>query len=552
MRKMWFILLISTLFSLLHAQTSPKAMIIFDASGSMWGQIDGKAKISIAKDTFKEVLSTIDPSIELGLTLYGHRFKGDCNDIETLIPISKGNAEAVTKAIMQIKPKGKTPISRTLTQVAEAMKYQEEKSTMILISDGKESCDPNPCATAKSLKEKGIDLVVHVVGFDVDQTTAKELSCIANATGGEYLTAKNASSLHQAMQTLTKKVEAPKPTPKPLPYNLEISASEKEGGKWVEAYHRIYAMVDGVKEKSLGSVKSKKRDTGTKTLPTGNYLLQSSYNQFTIETPFTIKPQEKTTLHIIMGQTGEVEVSASEKEGGKWVEAYHRIYAMVDGVKEKSLGSVKSKKKDAGTKTLPTGDYLLQSSYNQFTIETLFSIKPQEKTTLHIIMGQTGEVEVSASEKEGGKWVEAYHRIYSTIDGVKEKSLGSVKSKKKDAGTKTLPIGDYLLQSSYNQFTIETPFTIKPQEKTTLHILFGEFTLQSQCTSNSSKKITYEIYASTGQLLFDGKMACGESLALPLKEGSYTLEANYEEQSITKKIDTLESKSVTLEFSQNL
>jgi len=43
-----------------------------------------------------------------------------------------------------------------------------------------------------------------------------------------------------------------------------------------------------------------------------------------------------TSLHIVMGETGKVEISATEKEGGKWIKAYHRIYKVVDGEAEDS------------------------------------------------------------------------------------------------------------------------------------------------------------------------------------------------------------------------
>jgi Ca-activated chloride channel family protein len=69
-----------------NSQEEPrgKSIIVLDASGSMWGQINGEAKIDIAKRVVSDLLSTLDPSLELGLVAYGHRRKGDCTDIESL------------------------------------------------------------------------------------------------------------------------------------------------------------------------------------------------------------------------------------------------------------------------------------------------------------------------------------------------------------------------------------------------------------------------------------------------------------------------------------
>ena len=151
-----FVLVFATLFTSVMAEDTPRAVIIFDASGSMWGQIKGVSKIEIARDALKNVVKEWNPDVELGLTVYGHRSKGDCNDIETIIPVGKIDKNRVIKTVMSIKPKGKTPISRSMRKVADEIKYTEEKATIILISDGKETCDPDPCGTAKELEKEGI------------------------------------------------------------------------------------------------------------------------------------------------------------------------------------------------------------------------------------------------------------------------------------------------------------------------------------------------------------------------------------------------------------
>ncbi len=51
-----FVLVFATLFTNGFAEDNPRAVIIFDASGSMWGQINGKAKIEIARDALKNVV----------------------------------------------------------------------------------------------------------------------------------------------------------------------------------------------------------------------------------------------------------------------------------------------------------------------------------------------------------------------------------------------------------------------------------------------------------------------------------------------------------------
>ncbi len=535
MRKilLGIVLVFMALFTNAVAEDNPRAVIIFDASGSMWGQINGVTKIEIARDALKNVVKEWNPNVELGLTVYGHRTKGDCDDIETVIPVGKIDKDKFISTVMEIKPKGKTPISRSLKKVAEEIKYTEEKATIILISDGKETCDPDPCGTAKELEKQGIDFVTHVIGFNVDKKTDKQLECIASATGGEYFSAKNAVALNEAMKVIAKKVEVvePKPEPKPvvkkLKNNLEISASEKEGGKWIEVYHRIYKIVDGEAEESqVTGVSSRKKKIGEAKLDAGKYTAHSTYNEFKKDTPFEIKEGEVTKINIVMGQTGEIEISASEKEGGKWIDAYHRIYKVIDGVKDDSQTTgVSSRKKSAGKDQIAIGKYIVKSEYNEFEQETPFEVKAGETTKVHVVMGQTGEIEISASEKEGGKWIQAYHRIYKVIDGVRDDSTTkSFSSRKKKTGKAQIAVGKYIVKSEYNEFNKEIPIEIKAGETTKIHVVFGQFFIGAKC-SNGGAKVNYEIYASNGQLVYEKKIGCSDTLKVTLDDRDYTVEA---------------------------
>jgi len=184
----------------LSAQAADKAIIVFDASGSMWGQVDGKPKISIAKKTLGNVVNNWNKDIELGLLAYGHRRKGDCSDIQTLVPVGKLTNKEVIKQVNKISPKGKTPISASIKKAANELKFTEDTATVILISDGKETCQADPCKTAAELEKLGVNFTAHVIGFDVDKETRKQLKCIADNTGGLYFSADNAKELNEALQ----------------------------------------------------------------------------------------------------------------------------------------------------------------------------------------------------------------------------------------------------------------------------------------------------------------------------------------------------------------
>jgi len=514
-----------------------QAVIIFDASGSMWGQIDGVNKITIAKDALKSVVNEWNPNVELGLTAYGHRKKGDCNDIESLIPVGKVDKSKIISMVKKIQPKGKTPIARSLKKVANELKFTEEKATIILISDGKESCDSDPCSVAKELEKKGIDFVTHVIGFNVDKKTDKQLECIADATGGEYFSAKNATALNDAMKKIVKKVEVvapPKPKVKKLDHNIEVTASETEGGKWISANYSIFEYEDGKRGDHVANCWSDKKKKCSEQIPVGKYILKSTYNDFKKLTPFEIKAGKTTKVHVVMGETGIVETSASEKEGGKWIDASHYVFTDDDGKLGERVVGAGSRKKKVGHEQIPVGKYILKSTYNDFKKLTPFEIKAGKTTKVHVVMGETGIVETSASEKEGGKWIDASHYVFTDDDGKLGERVVGAGSRKKKAGHEQIPVGKYILKSTYNDFKKLTPFEIKAGKTTKIHVVFEQFIIETKCKDMSSR-VNYEVYAPNGQMVYDAKKECSKPIKIILDRGDYTVEAKVGSDKLEKK-----------------
>ncbi len=200
MRFLTSCILASTLCTAATAQDQPNTILVMDGSGSMWGQIDEVAKITIARDVVAGLLADFPAEQGLGLTVYGHRERGNCSDIETIVAPAPGTAGSIVDAVNGIKPLGRTPMTDAVIAAAEALRYTENAATVILVSDGVETCNPDPCAAARALEEAGINFTAHVVGFDVsDPEALAQMQCIAEETGGQFLTASNATELDLAM-----------------------------------------------------------------------------------------------------------------------------------------------------------------------------------------------------------------------------------------------------------------------------------------------------------------------------------------------------------------
>ncbi|MCK5544857.1 MAG: VWA domain-containing protein, partial [Desulfobulbaceae bacterium] len=188
-----------------ESATLGNLMFILDASGSMWGQVEGTAKIVIAKEVLTDLIQGLPDDTVVGLVAYGHRRKGDCDDVEELIALGPLNKQAMIAQVQDLNPKGKTPISRSVRLTAERIKHLEDETTIILVSDGKETCDPDPCGLVKDLKASGIKFIMHVIGFDVTEEEKQELECMAREGGGKYFTAGNASQFSAAASEVVKK-----------------------------------------------------------------------------------------------------------------------------------------------------------------------------------------------------------------------------------------------------------------------------------------------------------------------------------------------------------
>jgi hypothetical protein len=201
-------------------------LLILDCSGSMWGRVEGKAKIAIAKQVTQELIKEVPGNVQLGLMAYGHRKKGDCKDIQMIGQLG-ASKDDLAGAVKQLNAKGKTPIADSLLKAGEILATREGETALVLVSDGLETCGGDPCKVAGELKSKGLKVVIHVVGFDVSQKEAAQLKCIASAGGGQYFQADNLAELKAALGKIKTAVVEEKPLP-PAPEAAEAKASKSK------------------------------------------------------------------------------------------------------------------------------------------------------------------------------------------------------------------------------------------------------------------------------------------------------------------------------------
>ncbi len=194
-------LLATGLVSAAHAKTN--IWFILDSSGSMAGKLGNDVKINVAKSTLRKLISDISTDTRVTLIAYGHRRKDDCGDIGALTGMMTGDrTRIVTAALDKLKPLGKTPIADALrtTGLMAARNHSDDTNTIVLISDGIETCQGDPCRVAGELARHNVSVRTHVVGFGVSAQDQKQLECIARLGQGKYFTANSTAGFAEAVQ----------------------------------------------------------------------------------------------------------------------------------------------------------------------------------------------------------------------------------------------------------------------------------------------------------------------------------------------------------------
>ena len=186
-------------------------MLVLDASGSMRDALPGgRTKMVAAKEAVGTLVRQSPDGAQVGLAVYGTGTgnapadkPAGCQDVKVVRKVGPLDRAALTATVAGLQARGYTPIGRSL-QVAAAELPAAGPRSIVLVSDGVDTCaPPDPCAVARELASHGVDLRVHAIGFAVDANARRQLSCLAQATGGTYIDAPDAGSLAAALNRTT-------------------------------------------------------------------------------------------------------------------------------------------------------------------------------------------------------------------------------------------------------------------------------------------------------------------------------------------------------------
>ena len=174
-----------------NAPQKTRILFLLDGSNSMNGDWNNEVRYEAAKNILENLVDSLKvyKNLELGLRVYGHqthKAQQNCKDTKLETPFGPNNHQRIKDKLDQIKPKGVTPLAYSLEQCAKDFPKQKNvRNIIIIITDGIESCDGDPCKVSQALQKKNIFLKPFVVGIGLKRDYSKDFKCIGtfyNAT----------------------------------------------------------------------------------------------------------------------------------------------------------------------------------------------------------------------------------------------------------------------------------------------------------------------------------------------------------------------------------
>lgn len=400
------------------AQSESPTILILDGSGSMWGQMEGDraAKFYAARDHLRELLGVAPAQSRVGLASFGHRRKGDCSDVELLVPPETGASERVIETLDKLNPKGKGPVSEALSVAANALDPAEGGS-VILIHDNADNCQRDICAVARDIAKTRPSVAVHVVSLGLSRSDLERMSCVAKLTGGKNFVASNEAeiatavteafhltALDPANATPAEKPAAPAQPSVPVvsdgPPGLRLTTAFAEGGAMSERPVLWTIRTDGASSDTPPLVERRSPEIN-EPLPPGKYHVSAAIGLVTREAVFEVEEKGPTAARLAL-DAGTLEIAAAASQDGTPLMSPVLTVTAAEQDSDRAPSAPLWIGRDAKTElVLPAGTYDVDVTDGLAQASQRVTIAPGGMRRANLVL-ETGTLELSAAGHEGG------------------------------------------------------------------------------------------------------------------------------------------------------
>lgn len=235
-----------------------RMLFVMDASNSMNAYWGNQPKINTARELLLKSLQELEgqPDLELALRLYGHQTaiqpgKQDCDDTRLEVPFGPNSVPGMRRTLETTRCLGTTPIARSLEKAADDFPVQDKsdkrkvRNVIILITDGIEACDEDPCAVSRALQSKGITLKPFVIGVGLTENDKYNLQCVGNyfdASTPELFEHVLKVVVTQALNTTSAQVSLLTNDGKPTETDVPVTFYDQRTGSL--RYHFVHTLTD--------------------------------------------------------------------------------------------------------------------------------------------------------------------------------------------------------------------------------------------------------------------------------------------------------------------
>ncbi len=270
----------------LQSEEAPGGRVLFilDGSGSMMRSLDGVSRIAAATDVMAGLIDGLPDEIEAGLMSYSHERPRACDGVTLIAAPGAMSREDMLYSLAYVRPGGGTPIAASLQRAGAVIRQGDTAVSVVLVSDGFETCGGDPCAVARQLRREGVDVTIHVVGIRVDARMRESLSCVAQSTGGAFHGVETMDALYQTFDRLRERIVRDAALRLPEE-RADAVAKIRLGGD-------VTGPVDVI-DASSGTVLTRLSKTAFEPLPAGAY--QFVFADYT-SPPFFAEPNDVRTI----------------------------------------------------------------------------------------------------------------------------------------------------------------------------------------------------------------------------------------------------------------